>query len=406
MKKNLLNFVLVLGLLIPVLAAPTSKVLAATITLGPITPSTNVSVGTTITFQATVDNYSTQQYTLTDSFPGSTLSNSKITKFGQFSWTPDHGDVGTHNVVITAIDLNGNKISLNQTFVIGQASAVSIKDLTPGPNLFPDKNLSFSVAALGYIKPTYSLYDSFSGSTLSNSNINSDGNAGWTPKTSDVGIHNIRIVVSSPNGRTDTVYQTITVNGLALKSISSTKVPVGTQLRFTLTPFGMTNPTYTIGDSLRNNTSDSMAISGNDFSWTPLTQDIGTHVFTISGRDTYGLVGTIKLTIRVISGNSNQATSNAIENKTTVSVPAIKSSASTPNNATVYVFKNNLDTRSKGSEVTELQKKLKAEGYYNGPITGTFGPLTKAAVIKFQKAKKISAQGNVGPATRAALNKI
>ena len=382
-----------------VVMAPAGFAQAALTSIGAISPSANVPAGANITFKANTDNYNNQGFTLVDSFPGSSLSNSNITKWGMFNWNTNQDDIGVHNVTITAIDQSGNKTSLNQTFTIGQASTVSIRDLTPGPTVFPDKNLAFSVAALGYIKPTYYLYDSFSGSTLTGNNINSDGNAGWIPKTSDVGIHNLRITVSSPTGRTDTIYQTITVNGLALKSISSTDVPVGTQLKFSLTPFGMIAPTYTIGDSLRNNTSDSMTISGNDFSWAPLAQDVGTHVFTISGRDINGLLADTKITIRVVATNSTP---------TVVSTPVKTTPApvATSVNTSVYTFSKNLDTGSKGNEVTELQKKLKLDGYYNGPITGTFGPLTKTAVIKFQKTKKISALGNVGPATRAALNKI
>jgi peptidoglycan hydrolase-like protein with peptidoglycan-binding domain len=142
-----------------------------------------------------------------------------------------------------------------------------------------------------------------------------------------------------------------------------------------------------------------MTISGNDFSWAPLAQDVGTHVFTISGRDINGLLADTKITIRVVATNSTP---------TVVSTPVKTTPApvATSVNTSVYTFSKNLDTGSKGNEVTELQKKLKLDGYYNGPITGTFGPLTKTAVIKFQKTKKISALGNVGPATRAALNKI
>jgi peptidoglycan hydrolase-like protein with peptidoglycan-binding domain len=55
--------------------------------------------------------------------------------------------------------------------------------------------------------------------------------------------------------------------------------------------------------------------------------------------------------------------------------------------------------------VRELQKKLTKLGFYNGPVTGTFGPLTKAAVKKLQKAHKLEQLGSVGPGTRKVLNK-
>jgi large repetitive protein len=69
-----------------------------------------------------------------------------------------------------------------------------------------------------------------------------------------------------------------------------------------------------------------------------------------------------------------------------------------------YKFLNFLGVGSKGTEVTELQKKLKAGGFFSGSVTGTYGSLTEAAVKKFQSAHGITTRGYVGPATRDALN--
>jgi len=56
-----------------------------------------------------------------------------------------------------------------------------------------------------------------------------------------------------------------------------------------------------------------------------------------------------------------------------------------------------------GAEVTNLQKTLQAEGYFNGPITGYYGPLTEAAVIQFQQANGLSPDGIVGANTTTRL---
>jgi peptidoglycan hydrolase-like protein with peptidoglycan-binding domain/lysophospholipase L1-like esterase len=59
---------------------------------------------------------------------------------------------------------------------------------------------------------------------------------------------------------------------------------------------------------------------------------------------------------------------------------------------------------SEGSDVTSLQKFLKAEGFYTySAITGYFGTITAEAVSAFQRANGISPVGTVGPVTRAAL---
>lgn len=58
----------------------------------------------------------------------------------------------------------------------------------------------------------------------------------------------------------------------------------------------------------------------------------------------------------------------------------------------------------RGAEVTKLQNKLTAKGF---PVSssGYYGTQTTAAVKKFQTSKGITPTGNVGPLTRAQLNK-
>ena len=62
-----------------------------------------------------------------------------------------------------------------------------------------------------------------------------------------------------------------------------------------------------------------------------------------------------------------------------------------------------LQNGSSGSEVTVLQTQLKAVGYDPGNTDGIFGPKTKAAVVTFQSAMHLQADGIAGPLTRQAL---
>jgi len=57
------------------------------------------------------------------------------------------------------------------------------------------------------------------------------------------------------------------------------------------------------------------------------------------------------------------------------------------------------------TQVRKMQDKLKTKGYYKGAVDGKFGPATKAAVIKFQKAVGITADGKPGDQTLTALYK-
>ena len=53
----------------------------------------------------------------------------------------------------------------------------------------------------------------------------------------------------------------------------------------------------------------------------------------------------------------------------------------------------------------QIQRALKNAGYYEGPIDGKIGPKTKAAIIKFQKANSLQADGIVGKRTSAKLSR-
>lgn len=58
---------------------------------------------------------------------------------------------------------------------------------------------------------------------------------------------------------------------------------------------------------------------------------------------------------------------------------------------------------SSGSEVKEIQTRLKEWGYYSGSVDGIFGTATRNAVISFQKKNGLTADGIVGSQTLSAL---
>ncbi|QNG61502.1 L,D-transpeptidase family protein [Metabacillus idriensis] len=64
----------------------------------------------------------------------------------------------------------------------------------------------------------------------------------------------------------------------------------------------------------------------------------------------------------------------------------------------------NLKKGSRGSDVKVLQQLLTSRGYSTKGIDGIFGNNTDQAVRKFQRDKKLSVDGIVGPATRKALS--
>ncbi|GAW27440.1 peptidoglycan-binding protein [Carboxydocella sp. ULO1] len=58
---------------------------------------------------------------------------------------------------------------------------------------------------------------------------------------------------------------------------------------------------------------------------------------------------------------------------------------------------------SRGEQVKRLQQKLNQLGFYQGPITGYFGTLTRTAVVKWQKSRGLAATGVVNQQAWTAL---
>jgi len=58
---------------------------------------------------------------------------------------------------------------------------------------------------------------------------------------------------------------------------------------------------------------------------------------------------------------------------------------------------------SRGQQVTQVQRKLKQWGYYDGAVDGVFGQGTYDAVVRFQRRNGLTADGVVGSATAAAM---
>ncbi|ABA20584.1 Peptidoglycan-binding domain 1 [Trichormus variabilis ATCC 29413] len=77
-----------------------------------------------------------------------------------------------------------------------------------------------------------------------------------------------------------------------------------------------------------------------------------------------------------------------------------ESSITTP---PIAASKSSLKRGDISDRVMSLQEKLQADGYYQGAITGNFDTATQAAVIQFQQANRLVADGIVGPKTSSVL---
>jgi len=67
---------------------------------------------------------------------------------------------------------------------------------------------------------------------------------------------------------------------------------------------------------------------------------------------------------------------------------------------------NTLRKGGRGDAVSELQGFLNLQGHEAGPVDGIFGGMTELAVIAFQRARGLNADGVVGNQTRSVIDNI
>jgi len=141
---------------------------------------------------------------------------------------------------------------------------------------------------------------------------------------------------------------------------------------------------------------DAYGNTGNQLFISPFTVQTG----TTAAATTTAAASDSALTVQV-QALQNQLLQLQAQQKNS-SVTGVTGTASV---ASSFQFLKPLVVGSVGTDVTELQKRLTAEGVYSGPITGRYGTLTKEAVVKYQKFHGLTPLGTVGPGTRTLLNK-
>lgn len=367
-----------------------------------VSPTGAVSPGTLVTFVASASGFTDPTYNVSDSFSGGTAGS--IDKVGFFIWKPTVSDAGRHTFTVTVTDPLQNTATSTVNIIV-TGNSVLVGNLSPGPIVTPGRTITFSLTAPGFISPTYAVFDAPT-MKVSSTNVDGSGRFSWTPGTDDIGVHTLTIMGSDAYGNSGQTQQTLTVvdpslsfgalqPGQTVSAGSPVSFVVGTRL---------SNPTYSISDVSSGGTSSVTGanLSSNGvFTWTPTSADIGSHLITVVATDAYSNTASSTLSLWVTAASPTPTVTPS--NTSSPGTPPASTSSAT--SSTRYMFTKNLVVGSKGTPVTELQKRLTVLGFYTGPITGTFGPLTMAAVKKFQAAHGIAKAGTVGPITRTALNK-
>ncbi len=427
MKKLLRIAAGVFGVL--ALGAPLAFAQAASISIQSLSPGTTAIAKSLVTFKIVPAGFSALSYQLSDSFGAtSTASESDIDLSGNFSWVPIAIDAGTHTFTVTASDYSGNSASTTETIQVLPPPSLTIQSVSGGTSIMPGTKFSFVVSAVGFTNPAYSMSDSFSGSSVGNVSIDSSGNFSWTPDASQNGDHLITIYAYDSLGHSASISQPIRVGAGPILTIAQlsplgASVSPGTTTSFSVVPMNFSPTSFAISDTFASSsiTNGNINTSG-AFSWVPLASDVGSHVLTIRGVvGAYGQSATTTQTITVLgpggslpplASTSNTASStllSALQAQLAGLVAQVKTQSSATSSATVssdFTFTTYLHPGIQSEEVNRLQGILAQQGFFSGTPNGYYGPHTIDAVVKFQAAHGLKQLGVVGPATRAALNKL
>ncbi len=369
-----------------------------TASLSSMTNGPAAYVGMPMSFQITTVGFTNPTYWLGDSVGATTLTNSKLNSSGAFFWVPQTSDIGTHKMMINVADQFGHAMDLSQDITVSPAPTPQVTALTPGTTTPAGIQVSFTVTSPGFTTPTFAVQDSYSPSSVTSDNLSSSGVFTWTPAMSQTGTHNILILITGSNGQIAKILQPIVVL-TPLLSISNVvpgdTVSVGSPLQFNVNYSGLSSPTYGITDAYPGTVSTNNMSSSGLFIWTPTSGDVGQHNIGVHAVDSYGNAATVYKDIKVVPQST-------VIPPTAISTPTV--APQTAQSPSGYYFGRSLAVGSVGADVTALQGLLVKLGFLATTPTGTFGPMTLAAVQKFQSANGISPVGAVGPATRAKLN--
>ncbi len=303
-------------------------------------PGAEVPIGTTVSFTIGASGFTNPSYWLVDSFPGGVIS-TNIDSSGNFSWTPNKDDIGTHGLTITVSDATGDSATVSQQIVVDAASSIRVQSLVPGSVVSIGNPVSFSTLASGFFSPTYSVADTFFSSSMRSYAINASGIFNWTPINQDVGSHSIVVTAKDGFGNTATTSTTISVlppPTVVIAGLTPGKsVNAGQTLTFVATSTGILQPTYAVIDSFSGLSTSTITIDASGkASWTPQYNDIGVHPISVTASDTTGQSATTSLLITVLPGAAATATTLPTPTPATPSTPTVPT-ANTP----VFTTNNN-----------------------------------------------------------------
>lgn len=371
---------------------------AASASISAVQPADTVTPGTRVTFGVTSLGFtSNPTYYLTDSFPAG-ATNVNIDQWGNFSWTPNTSDIGSHGITVTVSDAEGHEATASKTIAVSKPSIV-VQSVTPkSATVNIGAPVSFSVVPSAFVSPRYALSDSFSNSSLLYTAIDSSGAFYWTPVTQDVGVHTITVTGSDAQDNVATTKVEVTVlpnvSLTVSTSASCATVSVGQTFTCSVVAVGFENPIYAIADGFDTASSNFPTIdTSGKVTWTPKANDIGSHTITIEVSDSAGRKKTLSFIIKVTAQQPISQTLTVVQETLptpppaqtgtkTTNTPAKNTTGPTKQNASVSVTTPTPTTSSVPEQTTPVVEEIASTDIPIEP-TQSFGSFLLHGVVSF-----------------------
>lgn len=294
-----------------VLLAP-GVALAASASIGALYPAAEVPLGVTVTFSVITSGFTSPTFYLTDSFPGGATS-VNINGNGDFSWTPNKDEAGTHGLTVTVSDSLGDSATASQTITVDGAASLSITSPASDGTVTVGVPLSATVTPSGLLNPTYTIGDSFSNSSVQSHDLSASGAFNWTPIMQDIGAHTITVSAKDNYGNAASVSAQVTVlptpTVTLVELLPGTSVAVGQTVTFTASTTGLVSPAFSVSDANASFSTSTVAVDASgEASWTPQYSDVGVHPLRVVATDADGRSASAQLTLTVVPASAGTQT--------------------------------------------------------------------------------------------------
>ena len=260
--------------------------------------------------------------TLEFTLVGTPPTGASITSGGAFSWTPTERQDGTRSITVQVSDGNGGSDSETFTVAVAEVNTPPVLDSIGSQGVNLPNTLTFTATAsdsdvIGGMDDALQ-FSLDAGSPLGATIDSATGLFSWTPTAGQTGMHTITIRVSDGSGATDSegVGVTVTEGGTNLPPDLNAMPP---QSGDELEPITFTaTATDPDGDPLSFSLQETIPAGasitrGGFFSWTPSTDQVGSHDITVAVSDGRGGTDTETVAITVIDVPPRQLSARAVQ---------------------------------------------------------------------------------------------